>query len=276
MYYDPMLAKIISWAPTRRQAAGLLADALARTRIHGVRTNRDLLVNVLRHPAFLDGATDTAFFDTHGLAELAAPLADARAVELSALAAALADAAAESSGGNGIRRGTQWLAQRHVGLPDQALQRHRGRDARGPLPLHPLRCGTGRLRCGEPRVGFARSGGAGCRRCGPAVRRRAVRRRRVRRLDAGTGATRRAASLPRSDGRTRARFPAGADARLGAAHRCRGGRHRHRGPAVDLDGSHEDGTHRCRARRRSARRTQRRTGPAGRGRHRTRPCRGPT
>ena len=79
--------------PSRRQAAGVLADALARTRIHGVRTNRDLLVNVLRHPAFLDGSTDTAFFDTHGLAELAAPLADARAVELSAVAAALADAA---------------------------------------------------------------------------------------------------------------------------------------------------------------------------------------
>ena len=93
VFYDPMLAKIISYAPTRRQAAGLLADALARTRIHGVRTNRDLLVNVLRHPAFLDGATDTAFFDTHGLAELAAPLADHRAVAFSALAAALADAA---------------------------------------------------------------------------------------------------------------------------------------------------------------------------------------
>jgi acetyl/propionyl-CoA carboxylase alpha subunit len=88
-----MIAKVISYAPSRRQAAGVLADALARTRIHGVRTNRDLLVNVLRHQAFLDGATDTAFFDTHGLAELAAPLADQRAVELSALAAALADAA---------------------------------------------------------------------------------------------------------------------------------------------------------------------------------------
>jgi pyruvate carboxylase subunit A/propionyl-CoA carboxylase alpha chain len=61
--------------------------------MHGVRTNRDLLVNVLRHPAFLDGATDTAFFDTHGLAGLASPLADRRAVDLSALAAALADAA---------------------------------------------------------------------------------------------------------------------------------------------------------------------------------------
>ncbi len=93
VFYDPMIAKVISYAASRRQAAGVLGDALARTRIHGVRTNRDLLVNVLRHPAFLDGATDTAFFDTHGLAELAAPLADQRTAEVSALAAALADAA---------------------------------------------------------------------------------------------------------------------------------------------------------------------------------------
>jgi propionyl-CoA carboxylase alpha chain len=88
-----MLAKVISYAPSRRQAASVLADALMRARLHGVRTNRDLLVNVLRQPAFLDGATDTAFFDTHGLAELAVPLANTAAVRLSAIAAALADAA---------------------------------------------------------------------------------------------------------------------------------------------------------------------------------------
>lgn len=93
IHYDPMLAKVISYAPTRRQSALVLADALARTRLHGLRTNRELLVNVLRHPAFLDGATDTAFFDTHGLAQLAAPLADDGVVRLSAVAAALADAA---------------------------------------------------------------------------------------------------------------------------------------------------------------------------------------
>jgi acetyl/propionyl-CoA carboxylase alpha subunit len=98
VFYDPMLAKVISYAPTRRQAAGILADALARTRLHGIRTNRDLLVNVLRHPAFLDGATDTAFFDTHGLAGLAAPLADPSAPRLAALAAALADAAENRQG----------------------------------------------------------------------------------------------------------------------------------------------------------------------------------
>jgi propionyl-CoA carboxylase alpha chain len=93
IHYDPMLAKVISYAPTRRQSALVLADALARARLHGIRTNRDLLVNVLRHPAFLDGATDTAFFDTHGLTELSAPLSDDATVRLAAIAAALADAA---------------------------------------------------------------------------------------------------------------------------------------------------------------------------------------
>ncbi|MCV7080955.1 biotin/lipoyl-containing protein, partial [Mycolicibacterium insubricum] len=90
VHYDPMLAKVIAVAPTRRAAAAMLSAALARTRLHGVRTNRDLLVNVLRHPAFLAGDTDTAFFDTHGLAALAAPLLDEASVRLCAVAATLA------------------------------------------------------------------------------------------------------------------------------------------------------------------------------------------
>ncbi|MPY96968.1 MAG: biotin/lipoyl-binding protein [Actinophytocola sp.] len=94
VHYDPMLAKVIAWAPTRGEAARTLAAALAGSKIHGLVTNRDLLVTVLRHPAFLAGETDTAFFDRHGLDTLARPLADDRASELSALAAALAEAAA--------------------------------------------------------------------------------------------------------------------------------------------------------------------------------------
>ena len=93
VHYDPMLAKVIAWAPAREQAARRLAAALAASTIHGLTTNRDLLVRTLRHPAFLAGETDTAFFDRHGLAELAAPLAGERAEQLSALAAALATAA---------------------------------------------------------------------------------------------------------------------------------------------------------------------------------------
>ena len=93
VHYDPMLAKVVSRAPTRAVAARLLAAALASAEVHGVRTNRDLLVNVLRHPAFLAGDTDTAFFDRYGLDALSAPLADRQAEAVSALAAALADAA---------------------------------------------------------------------------------------------------------------------------------------------------------------------------------------
>jgi len=98
IHYDPMLAKVISYAPARNDAAALLADALRRAHVHGVRTNRDLLVNVLRHPAFLAGHTDTAFFDTHGLAALSTPLATGTTRRVSAIAAALADAAANRSG----------------------------------------------------------------------------------------------------------------------------------------------------------------------------------
>ncbi|WP_086853130.1 acetyl/propionyl/methylcrotonyl-CoA carboxylase subunit alpha [Amycolatopsis kentuckyensis] len=93
VHYDPMLAKVITWAPTRAEAARRLAKALAAAKIHGVVTNRDLLVNILRHEAFLAGETDTAFFDRHGLDTLAAPLATPGTERLSALAAALADAA---------------------------------------------------------------------------------------------------------------------------------------------------------------------------------------
>ena len=89
-HYDAMLAKVVAWAPTRDQAVRRLAGALSRARIHGVRTNRDLLVNVLRHDAFAAGEVSTDFFARHDLARLATPNAAETAVELSALAAAVA------------------------------------------------------------------------------------------------------------------------------------------------------------------------------------------
>ncbi len=66
--YDPMLAKVIVHAPTRTEAVASLARVLAGSTIHGVTTNRDLLVRILRHPAFVAGDIDTGFLDRHGLA----------------------------------------------------------------------------------------------------------------------------------------------------------------------------------------------------------------
>jgi propionyl-CoA carboxylase alpha chain len=92
VHYDPMLAKVIAHAPTRAEAARLLAAGLARSEIHGVTTNRDLLVRVLRSDEFLDGGTDTAFLDRHP--EVFVPLlSEEEGRRLAGLAAALAGAA---------------------------------------------------------------------------------------------------------------------------------------------------------------------------------------
>jgi propionyl-CoA carboxylase alpha chain len=93
-YYDAMLAKVIASGSDRTTVARRLAGELERARIHGVGTNRDLLVRILRHPAFLAGDTDTGFFERHGIS----PVIDAEVVKVSALAAALADAAGRARG----------------------------------------------------------------------------------------------------------------------------------------------------------------------------------
>ncbi|WP_405101359.1 biotin carboxylase N-terminal domain-containing protein [Micromonospora sp. NBC_01412] len=95
VHYDSMLAKLVAWAPTRAEAARLLAGALARAELHGVTTNRDLLVRVLRSPEFRAAEVDTGFLDRHD--EVFAPLLPPNGVPLAALAAALASAAARRS-----------------------------------------------------------------------------------------------------------------------------------------------------------------------------------
>ncbi|MFF7015565.1 MULTISPECIES: biotin carboxylase N-terminal domain-containing protein [Streptomyces] len=94
VHYDPMLAKVIAHAPTRTEAARLLAGALERARIHGPVTNRALLVRSLRHPDFVAARLDTGFYDRN-LADLTAPGSGDPAT--AALAAALAEAVRATS-----------------------------------------------------------------------------------------------------------------------------------------------------------------------------------
>jgi acetyl/propionyl-CoA carboxylase alpha subunit len=93
-YYDAMLAKVIAHAPSRTEAAARLADGLARARLHGVTTNRDLLVRILREDEFLAGCTDTAYLERHDPAVLGAPLLDDADAPVHLLAAAIAVQAA--------------------------------------------------------------------------------------------------------------------------------------------------------------------------------------
>jgi propionyl-CoA carboxylase alpha chain len=70
-HYDAMLAKVIAHGRTRADAARRLARALRDAQIHGLTTNRDLLVAILREPEFLAGATDTGYLTRHQPAALA-------------------------------------------------------------------------------------------------------------------------------------------------------------------------------------------------------------
>ncbi len=95
IHYDPMIAKVITHAPTRTEAARSLAAALRETHIDGLRTNRDFLVRLLEDERFLAGDIDTRFLDRDEALPLREPLATAGEVRLAAAAAALSRQAAE-------------------------------------------------------------------------------------------------------------------------------------------------------------------------------------
>jgi acetyl/propionyl-CoA carboxylase alpha subunit len=61
VYYDPMLAKLITWGETRTESLARAREALSRFEILGVRTNLTFLMAILDHPAFIAGRIDTGF-----------------------------------------------------------------------------------------------------------------------------------------------------------------------------------------------------------------------
>ncbi len=60
-FYDPMIAKLITWAPTRDEAADLQIEALDHFRIKGLGHNVDFLSAIMQHPRFRSGELTTGF-----------------------------------------------------------------------------------------------------------------------------------------------------------------------------------------------------------------------
>ena len=63
IYYDPMLAKLTAWAPTRELSLRRMEVALSQFQVLGVVTNIPLLRSVVRHPQFQRGEYDTGFLE---------------------------------------------------------------------------------------------------------------------------------------------------------------------------------------------------------------------
>jgi urea carboxylase len=62
-FYDPMLAKLITHAPTRAGAIGAMQAALGVSRIDGIETNLRWLRDVVQHPGFTSGAVSTRLLE---------------------------------------------------------------------------------------------------------------------------------------------------------------------------------------------------------------------
>jgi geranyl-CoA carboxylase alpha subunit len=120
-HYDPMLAKLVAWGEDRPQALRRLREALRRSRLFGVTSNREFLAAIVDHPDFAAGRFSTAFIDEAfpgGFASAAATDADFAAAGLLL-----------------YRAQRERMRRRALRVPAELLDWHSGHGVRVPLAL---------------------------------------------------------------------------------------------------------------------------------------------
>jgi propionyl-CoA carboxylase alpha chain len=108
MFYDPMIAKLVTWAPTRAAAIDAQVDALDQFVIDGISDNVDFLSALMQHPRFRSGNITTGFISEEYPDGFEGAPADAQLIEdLAVIAGMVAtitdDRAAEIDGQLGPR-----------------------------------------------------------------------------------------------------------------------------------------------------------------------------
>jgi len=133
MFYDPMIAKLVTCGATREEAIDTQIAALDRFEIDGIGHNIDFLSAVMQHPRFREGRLTTGFIAEeypdgfHG-----APVPDALTTKLAAVAGVFACAEASRAAGidgrlNGrIEPICEWIvtmdgAEHHVAIEDETI-----------------------------------------------------------------------------------------------------------------------------------------------------------
>ncbi len=88
IYYDPMIAKLVTWGQTREEAMDRMIRAVDEYRITGLRTTLPFGKFVMQHPAFRAGDFDTHFISKYFTPEMLAPEPDPLTADIAAVLAA--------------------------------------------------------------------------------------------------------------------------------------------------------------------------------------------
>jgi propionyl-CoA carboxylase alpha chain len=156
MFYDPMIAKLITWAPTRLAAIDRQIDALDAFRIEGIGHNVDFLSALMQHPRFRAGDITTGFIAEEYPEGFHGAPADAQLVADLAVVAALAAHGADARAGavSGQLNGRAPMPEARVVRIAGAEHRVRFAGTEGGLLVHLDDGGPheliGRLRPGQP------------------------------------------------------------------------------------------------------------------------------
>lgn len=89
IFYDPMIAKLISYAATREEAMARMVRAIDEYRIVGVETTLGFGRFVMEHPAFTSGHFDTNFVKEHFKPEVLSPALEEHELEAAVIASVL-------------------------------------------------------------------------------------------------------------------------------------------------------------------------------------------
>jgi len=119
VYYDPMISKLIAWAPTRGEALRRMDRALREYEILGVKTNIPLCLAIIRHPKFQAGEFTTHFLRDNLVMGTLTPLSDQERKAVALAAAFLereADGIPDFQGTMPTDGSNGWISKRLLGM----------------------------------------------------------------------------------------------------------------------------------------------------------------
>jgi acetyl/propionyl-CoA carboxylase alpha subunit len=112
--FDPMLAKISVWGESRQNAIQRMTQALSQCVVLGIKTNLPLLIQIMKHPDFVNGETQTSFINKAKLTNTPSTnLSEAGHFAAMALSGCLSGAVSHSQGQLGPEPGPA-AAQKHL------------------------------------------------------------------------------------------------------------------------------------------------------------------